>query len=78
MIPGKVGLKLYASIDRIDSTKGCVKGNIQFVSKQVDFLKASLSDAQVKHFFDTYYEMRKFREAQLAEYVECDAKAFFL
>ena len=35
-----------ASLDRIDSTKGYVKGNIQWVHKVINFMKSSLSDAE--------------------------------
>jgi len=39
-----------ASLDRIDSKKGYVKGNIQFVSTPINLMKQSQSDEDVKKF----------------------------
>jgi len=39
-----------ASLDRIDSSKGYVPDNIQFVCSCVNFLKNKLSDLEVKRF----------------------------
>lgn len=39
-----------ASLDRIDSEKGYVKGNIQFVSTPINLMKQTQSDADVKKF----------------------------
>ena len=33
-----------ASLDRIDNTKGYILGNVQWVHKQVNFMKGSLSE----------------------------------
>ena len=37
-----------ASLDRIDSSKGYVVGNIQFVSKAMNYCKNTLSDSEMK------------------------------
>lgn len=39
-----------ASLDRIDSTKGYVKGNIQFVATPINYMKNTQSDEAVKNF----------------------------
>ena len=39
-----------ASLDRIDSSKGYVKGNIQFVSTPINLMKLTKSDEEVKNF----------------------------
>lgn len=43
------------SIDRIDSSKGYVKGNIQFVSMKANRSKNNLTSAELK-LFSTYYK----------------------
>lgn len=39
-----------ASLDRIDSELGYVKGNIQFVSTPINYMKSTMSDSQTKKF----------------------------
>lgn len=39
-----------ASLDRIDSTKGYIKDNIQFVSTCMNLMKNNLTDKEIKHF----------------------------
>lgn len=39
-----------ASLDRIDSSRGYVKGNIQFISTPINLMKQTQSDADVKKF----------------------------
>lgn len=39
-----------ASIDRIDSTKGYVIGNVQFISTAINYLKNNSKDVDVKKF----------------------------
>ena len=39
-----------ASLDRIDSSLGYVKGNIQFISTPINLMKQTQSDASVKQF----------------------------
>ena len=43
-------ITIRASLDRIDSSKGYIKGNIQFVSTPINYLKSTMSDAQTKQF----------------------------
>ena len=40
-----------ASIDRIDSSKGYIKGNIRFTSVSVNWLKSNLDDEHLLEFF---------------------------
>lgn len=42
-----------ASLDRIDSSKGYIKGNIQFIATNINYMKAQLSHDQFKTFLDT-------------------------
>lgn len=39
-----------ASLDRINSEKGYVKGNVQFVSTPINYLKTTMTDLQTKQF----------------------------
>ena len=39
-----------ASLDRIDSNKGYVRGNVQFVSTPINYMKNTMSDRQTKEF----------------------------
>lgn len=39
-----------ASLDRIDSSKGYIKGNVQFVSTPINFMKSEMSDLDTKKF----------------------------
>ena len=39
-----------ASLDRIDSSRGYVKGNIQFISTPINLMKQTQSDESVKQF----------------------------
>lgn len=41
-----------ASLDRIDSSKGYIKGNVQFVSVSVNWLKNSMGDNHIQEFFN--------------------------
>lgn len=41
-----------ASLDRIDSSKGYIKGNIQFVSVSVNWLKNSMDNDHIQEFFN--------------------------
>lgn len=42
--------KYRASLDRIDSTKGYIKGNVQFISTPINYLKNTMSDEETKSF----------------------------
>ena len=54
----KVDLKLensynknyQASLDRIDSSKGYVKGNVRYISVSVNWLKNNLDDNHLREF----------------------------
>lgn len=39
-----------ASLDRIDSSKGYIIGNVQFVSTPINFLKNTMSDLETKQY----------------------------
>lgn len=39
-----------ASLDRIDSSKGYIKGNVQFVALPINLMKSTKSDIKVKQF----------------------------
>lgn len=45
-------IRITASLDRIDSTKGYVKNNVQFVSICINFMKSTLTDIQTKEFIN--------------------------
>ena len=42
-----------ASLDRIDSSKGYVKGNVQFVSYMANCAKNEFTSAKLKHFCES-------------------------
>jgi len=42
-----------ASLDRIDSSKGYIKGNVEFVCLSVNFAKSDFTKNQILEFFDT-------------------------
>jgi hypothetical protein len=46
-----VSKNYLASLDRIDSSKGYVMGNVQFVSVSVNWLKNNLNASHVEEFF---------------------------
>lgn len=48
-----------ASVDRIDSSKGYVKGNIQWISRAVNFMKNDMSEDELLKIFDLIVENRK-------------------
>ena len=43
-------ITVQASLDRIDSTKGYIPGNVQFISSCINFLKNKLTDLETKRF----------------------------
>lgn len=44
---------IRASLDRIDSSKGYVRGNVQFISTSINYMKGELTDAETKCFINT-------------------------
>lgn len=52
----KVDFFHRASLDRIDSEKGYIKGNIQFVSTPINLMKQTQSDEDVKKFLSEISE----------------------
>lgn len=46
----KISLTKQASLDRIDSSKGYVPGNIQFVCSCINLMKNNLSNLEIKRF----------------------------
>lgn len=39
-----------ASLDRIDSSKDYIKGNVQFVSTPINLMKSTMTDSETKYF----------------------------
>ena len=48
-----------ASLDRIDSSKGYVKGNLQWISRAMNYLKNDMSELQVFDIMDLIYKQKK-------------------
>lgn len=48
----KVHHSIRASLDRIDSSKGYIKGNIQFVSTMINLMKSTLSHDETVDFIN--------------------------
>ena len=42
----------YASVDRIDSSKGYIKGNVQFVCLAINYMRNTFTIQQAKEFVD--------------------------
>lgn len=45
-----------ASLDRIDSNKGYIKGNVQFISTPINYMKNTMTDIQTKQFLKSISE----------------------
>lgn len=43
-------IRYTASLDRIDSTKGYIQGNVQFISMAINFLKSTMTHQQTAEF----------------------------
>ena len=43
-------ITLRSSLDRIDSSKGYIKGNIQFISTPINYMKSTMTDLETKKF----------------------------
>ena len=48
-----------ASLDRIDSSKGYVKGNLQWISRSMNYLKNDMTNQQVLEVIELIYKQRK-------------------
>lgn len=48
-----------ASLDRIDSSVGYIKGNIQWVSRAMNYLKNDMSEQQVQEIIELIYRQKK-------------------
>ena len=48
----KVNSNYKASIDRIDSSKGYIKGNIQFISDMMNQYKSNVSNEEIEEFIN--------------------------
>jgi hypothetical protein len=48
-----------ASLDRIDSSKGYIKGNIQWISRAINFMKNDMHENELLKIFDLIVEKRK-------------------
>jgi hypothetical protein len=48
-----------ASWDRIDSSKGYIKGNIQWISRTINFMKNDIHENELLKIFDLIVEKRK-------------------
>lgn len=46
----KVDMRYSASLDRIDSTKGYIEGNVQFISRAINFMKNTMSHNETLEF----------------------------
>lgn len=46
----KPDIRYQASLDRIDSSKGYIKGNIQFVAAPINFMKSTMSDDNFRSY----------------------------
>ena len=58
--------KATASLDRIDSSKGYIKGNVQWVHKDVNNMKQSLSNKQFLEWCKLIYNHSKIMESKNA------------
>ena len=50
--------RISASIDRKDSTKGYIQGNVQFVSTAINYMKSTMTHEQTIEFLHTIFQMR--------------------
>ena len=48
-----------ASLDRIDSSKGYIKGNIRWVSRSINYMKNTMSDDMVNELIDLIVKNKK-------------------
>ena len=48
-----------ASLDRIDNSKGYIKGNIRWVSRSINYMKNDMSDDMVNELIDLIVKNKK-------------------
>ena len=53
-----LGIETTASLDRIDSSKGYIEGNVQWVHKTINMMKNKLSEKDFLKWIDCIYEYR--------------------
>jgi hypothetical protein len=60
-----------ASLDRIDSSKGYIKGNIQWISRAINFMKSDMSDEMVNELIEILVEHKK--RSHIVTFISGDA-----
>lgn len=55
----KYKMETSASLDRIDNNKGYIEGNVQFVSKEVNFMKHKLTEDRFVDICEKVIDLRK-------------------
>lgn len=55
----KFSINHQLSIDRIDSSKGYIKGNITFISRRANLVKSDLTLEQLERMYKHYKNLRK-------------------
>lgn len=70
----KIALPYRASLDRIDSNLGYVKGNVQFVSTPINLMKSTMTDLETKKYLklissytSTFVEDKTISSSQIDE-----------
>jgi hypothetical protein len=61
IIPTKNETKIYetASLDRVDNSKGYIKGNVMWVALGVNYMKNRHSNEDLKELIDRIFKYRK-------------------
>lgn len=53
-----------ASLDRIDSSKGYIKGNVQFISTPINYMKSTMSHEETLNFLNVVVKNLSFNKDQ--------------
>lgn len=61
----KWGLVASGSVDRIDSSKGYIRNNVQLVCKGINLMKNTHTNKEIFAFLDAYYDHRAQRVSNL-------------
>lgn len=64
-----------ASLDRIDSTKGYVIGNVQWVHKRVNFLKRDYSEEELIYWCNRIADKNKERFVDITKHIPLERRA---